>query len=171
MLHAMAMAAALAAAAPAAPEPTAAVGDATRGEALYVGAAPLEHGGAPCLGCHAMAGHGLAFTARFGPDLSAAAETYTEDSLASALGDVPFPSMAPIYERHPISEGERADLAAFVLAAHGPVRAASTAALLARAGAIAGALLGAAALVAWRSFRPVRRVLDARAARGEGGIR
>jgi mono/diheme cytochrome c family protein len=169
MLHAIALAAALAAGAPQAETPPA--GDPRRGEALYVGAAALEHGGAPCLGCHTVGHHGLAWTAQFGPDLSSVAETYGADALASALGDVPFPSMAPLYARHPISEAERADLAAFLLAPHGPVRAASTADLLARAGALAALVLGASALLAWRTFRPVRRVLDARAAHPQGGTR
>ena len=41
-----------------------------RGEALYVGSTRLFAGGAPCLGCHGVAGHGLARAASFGPDLS-----------------------------------------------------------------------------------------------------
>ncbi|MBE0597204.1 MAG: hypothetical protein IH614_08045, partial [Desulfuromonadales bacterium] len=45
-------------------------GNRLHGEALYVGTAPFEQGGAPCLGCHGIAGAGLgkAAGASYGPD-------------------------------------------------------------------------------------------------------
>jgi hypothetical protein len=91
-----------------------AAGDARRGEALFTGSARLTTGGAPCLACHGIAGHGLARAASFGPDLSAAFEAYGAEGLDAALADVPFPSMTPLYERHALTAAERADLVAFL---------------------------------------------------------
>jgi mono/diheme cytochrome c family protein len=98
--------------APAFPEPSSA--DARRGEALFTGATPFANLGAPCLGCHGVAGHALARAASFGPDLSAVYESYGPEALDGALADMPFPSMAPLYARHVVTPGERADLAAFL---------------------------------------------------------
>lgn len=94
-------------AAPAAPDPR-------RGEALYVGSARLSAGGAPCLGCHGIAGHGLARAASFGPDLSGAHAQYGADGLDGLLEEVVFPSMAPIYRNHAVTKDERADLVTFL---------------------------------------------------------
>ena len=93
--------------------------DPRRGEALYVGAVPLLAGGAPCLACHGIAGHGLAHAASFGPDLSGAHAQYGADGLEAALADVPFPSMVPVYRDHVIAPEERADLIAFLAEASG----------------------------------------------------
>jgi mono/diheme cytochrome c family protein len=93
--------------------------DARRGEALYVGSVRLAAGGAPCLGCHGVAGHGLARAASFGPDLSSAHQQYGADGLDALLEDVSFPSMAPVYRGHPVNPEERADLVAFLAEATG----------------------------------------------------
>lgn len=88
--------------------------DPRRGEALYVGTAPLAAGGAPCLACHGIAGHGLDRAASFGPDLSGAHDSYGADGLDSMLEDIVFPSMEPIYRGHAVTKEERADLIAFL---------------------------------------------------------
>jgi mono/diheme cytochrome c family protein len=93
--------------------------DPRRGEALYVGSARLSAGGAPCLGCHGISGHGLARAASFGPDLTGAHEQYGADGLDGLLEDVVFPSMAPIYRQHAVTPQERADLVAFLGEASG----------------------------------------------------
>ena len=161
------LAAALLAAAPLAPTG----GDPRAGEALYVGAARLEGGGAPCLACHALAGHGLAWSASFGPDLSTVAASYDAETLATVLEDVPFPSMAPIYRSHAISGVERAHLAAFLLATRAPAPARDArAALLVEAGAGVLAGLGVLLLLARRRMPPVRDALR-RASRAAGGPR
>ena len=82
--------------------------DARRGEALYVGSERMENGGAPCLACHGVAGHGLARAASFGPDLTGAHASYGPEDLAAALQDVPFPSMQPVYNTHALTPEERA---------------------------------------------------------------
>jgi mono/diheme cytochrome c family protein len=88
--------------------------DARRGEALFVGSTRLAAGGAPCLACHGIAGHGLEHAASFGPDLSAAHEQFGAEALESALGEIAFPSMEPVYRGHAIRDDERADLIAFL---------------------------------------------------------
>jgi mono/diheme cytochrome c family protein len=88
--------------------------DIRRGEALYVGSAALSAGGAPCLACHGISGHGLARAASFGPDLSGAHASWGADGLDAMLEDVAFPSMEPIYRRHALTPAERADLIAFL---------------------------------------------------------
>jgi mono/diheme cytochrome c family protein len=95
--------------------------DARRGEALYVGSARMENGGAPCLACHGVAGHGLARAASFGPDLTGAHASYGAEALAAALQDVPFPSMQPVYNTHALTPEERADVVAFLARADGGV--------------------------------------------------
>lgn len=89
-------------------------GDPRRGEALYVGSTPFSQGGAPCLACHGIAGHGLAGGASFGPDLTAAYENYGVEGMVSILESMPFPSMEPIYLDHPLTPEESRDLTAFL---------------------------------------------------------
>jgi mono/diheme cytochrome c family protein len=88
--------------------------DARRGEALYLGSARMENGGAPCLACHGVAGHGLARAASFGPDLTGAHATFGAEALQAALEEVPFPSMQPVYNTHALTPAERADVVAFL---------------------------------------------------------
>jgi mono/diheme cytochrome c family protein len=172
MRHFVSLCGALALAAALAPPPAGAAADAREGEALYVGAKPLQNGGAPCLGCHGLAGHGLAWSASFGPDLSSAAQTYDADTLATVLEDVPFPSMEPIYRGHAITAGERADLAAFLLESHAapPAQSATLGRLLLEAGLGAAAILAILVLSFRRRMPPVSAAL-ARARRAAGGAR
>jgi mono/diheme cytochrome c family protein len=88
--------------------------DALVGEDLYVGKLRFANGGAPCLACHGVAGHGLARAASFGPDLTTVHASYGDDGLEAALAEVPFPSMQPIYAVHALTAVERRDLSAFL---------------------------------------------------------
>ncbi len=145
--------------------------DARAGEALYVGARPLQNAGAPCLGCHGLAGHGLAWSASFGPDLSTAAQTYDAETLAAVLEDVPFPSMEPVYRGHAITERERQDLAAFLLEARAPAAPGDARGrILAEAGLVAALILAILYALFRRRMPPVSAAL-ARARRTEGGTR
>jgi mono/diheme cytochrome c family protein len=144
----------------AAPSPRAP--DPRRGEALYVGAAPLVAGGAPCLACHGIAGHGLARAASFGPDLSGAHQQYGADGLEAALEEGSFPSMVPVYRGHAVAKEERADLIAFLAEATGAPPARLGAGFAAGVAAAALGFLGFVVIVGRRGTR--RR---ARAA-GEG---
>jgi hypothetical protein len=172
MRHLVSLCGALALAAALAPAPAGAAVDAREGEALYVGTKPLQNGGAPCLACHGLAGHGLAWSASFGPDLSSAAETYDAETLATVLEDVPFPSMEPVYRGHAITAGERADLAAFLLESRAapPPASGVLGRLLLEAGLVAAAILALLVLTFRRRMPPVSAALS-RARRAEGGAR
>jgi mono/diheme cytochrome c family protein len=98
----------------AAQDPASRAPDARRGEALYVGSSRLLAGGAPCLACHGIAGHGLSRAASFGPDLSGAYAQYGADGLDGLLEDIVFPSMQPVYRGHAVTKEERQDLVAFL---------------------------------------------------------
>lgn len=91
-------------------------GDADRGQALFMGDEHLQNDGPPCMGCHSFGKYGLLGGGVLGPDLTNSASLYKDASLAAALTNIPWPTMKPIYTRHPLTEGEQADLRAFLLA-------------------------------------------------------
>ncbi|MCF6179424.1 MAG: hypothetical protein L3J63_08575 [Geopsychrobacter sp.] len=91
----------------------AATGDAARGEQLFTGSQAMSNGGAPCIGCHALAGLGSAGTASYGPDLSALYADYEAEGVAAVLESLAFPSMEAIYANRPLTDSERLDLTAF----------------------------------------------------------
>jgi mono/diheme cytochrome c family protein len=130
--------------------PPARAPDPRRGEALYVGSAPLFAGGAPCLACHGIAGHGLARAASFGPDLTGAHAQYGADGLDAMLEDVVFPSMEPVYRGHAMTQEERADLVAFLAESKGAAPARLGAGFGAWVAAAMGAFLVAVVLVGKR---------------------
>lgn len=134
-------------------EPQSRPPDPRRGEAIYVGAVPLLAGGAPCLACHGIAGHGLARAASFGPDLSAAHQQYGADGLEAALQDVVFPSMIPVYRGHAVTKEERADLIAFLAQATGAPPARLGPGFAAGVAGAALAFLGFVVLVGRRGTR------------------
>jgi mono/diheme cytochrome c family protein len=129
--------------APRAPDPR-------RGEALYVGSTRLFAGGAPCLACHGIAGHGLERAASFGPDLSAAHAQYGADGLDAMLEDIVFPSMLPVYRGHAVTAEERADLVAFLGESSGAEPARLGSGFKLGVGAAMGLFLGAVVLVGRR---------------------
>lgn len=92
---------------------------AATGRDLFLGARPFQNGGAPCGACHAVGGEGLAFAGSLGPELSTGLASMDDASLDGLLETLPFPTMAPIYEGHPLTPAERADLAAFLRATAG----------------------------------------------------
>jgi mono/diheme cytochrome c family protein len=104
---------------PANPTPAAALaaGDPARGEALFAGNVHFTNGGPPCLACHAAGSTGLLGGGVLGPDLTQVVSGYGEAGLASALANIAWPTMAPIYARHRLTQQEQADLLAFLQAA------------------------------------------------------
>jgi mono/diheme cytochrome c family protein len=154
--------------APAVPVP-AKVADAARGKALFVGTAAFANGGAPCLGCHGIAGIGLAGGANYGPDLTTMYENFGEDGVAGILESLPFPSMEPIYATRPLTPDEQTDLGAYFAQVSGaPVI--NDQLLL---GEVAGGVLGLLAVLlflGWRRLQGVRRPLVERAKAQEGRV-
>jgi mono/diheme cytochrome c family protein len=156
----------------AAPTPAAAVlaaGSAQAGRELFAGVRPFRNGGAPCGACHGLGGEGLAFTASFGPELSAGLTGLDPEAIDGLIESLPFPSMAPVYEGRALTPEERADLVAFLVEAvkQGPPAAGWRFEVL----GLVGAALGFLALaVAWgRRKAPSRARLLARAHHSPGG--
>lgn len=144
-----------------------AAGDPLAGAALYVGNRPFANGGAPCLGCHGIAGAGLgkAAGASYGPDLTALYEGFGEDGVAEILTTLPFPSMEPIYAKRPLTEAERADLAAFLQEVSGRETPRVGEGLAAEAAAGTGVVLLLAGIYGRRRLRGVRQPMVAKANR------
>lgn len=137
--------------------------DPRRGEALYVGSTRLFAGGAPCLGCHGVAGHGLSRAASFGPDLSGAHASFGADGLDAMLEEIAFPSMVPVYRGHAVTREERADLIAFLAQAPGAAPAQLGVGFQVGVAVAMGAFLVAIVLLGRRG-----RVRPARSVKAEG---
>jgi len=88
-------------------------GSAFRGEKLFIGAKPLEGGGLPCMACHTVSGVGEYGGGNLGPDLTHAYDRYGEPGLASAMGNISFPTMKHVYSGKELSTQETADLLDF----------------------------------------------------------
>lgn len=125
-------------------------GDPAAGRALYVGARAFAAGGPPCGACHGVGGEGRGLAAAFGPDLSGTVEAFGgADQLDGLLETLPFPSMEPLYAGKALTPGERADVAAFLVAAGGRAPASEDGAIALHAG-LAFAALGLALVLSGR---------------------
>ncbi|MFA5515040.1 MAG: hypothetical protein WDA20_02015 [Desulfuromonadales bacterium] len=142
-------------------QPETVAGDPMRGEALYVGTASFEKGGAPCLACHGIsgAGLGLAAGASYGPDLTAMWENYGEEGVAMILEELPFPSMEPIYAERPLTVQERQDVTAFLASAEGQTPPKVTGRFALQGGGATLALLGVMYVFGAGRLQGVRRPL------------
>jgi len=151
--------------------PSAPTGDPAVGERLFVGTRPMENGGAPCLGCHGIAGHGLGGGASFGPDLTTLYSNYGSSGVASVLSTLPFPTMQPIFAKRPLTPDEQADLVAFFKKVSGepPLRIGGH---LSRDVILALLILaGILFLFGRQRLLGVRRELLAKASKPEGGTK
>ncbi|HEY7744931.1 MAG TPA: cytochrome c [Desulfuromonadales bacterium] len=155
------------------PEPAAVAppaGDPLKGRALFVGAVPFARGGAPCLGCHGIAGAGLGMAAgaSFAADLTSMYEDYGAEGVTSILESLPFPSMEPIYAGRPLSATEQADVTAFLaeVAGHPPIQAGGQ--LIGHVAVGVVIMLGLLVLFGWGRLKGVRQPLVDRARKGKG---
>ena len=89
----------------AAPKPQPPRGVAANGRHLFFGDRPLASGGSPCFACHAIEGRG----GNLAKDL-----TNAKANVAAIATRPPFPMMKAAYARHPVTDAEALDLAAFV---------------------------------------------------------
>lgn len=96
--------------APAAPALSA--GSADRGRSLFAGRVRFRNGGPPCASCHSVAGLSFPGGGVLGPDLTGEYSRLGPDGLQIAMQTLFFPTMAPIYDRRPLSPDEQADLIA-----------------------------------------------------------
>lgn len=90
-----------------------AAGDPERGEDLFMGDIHFANEGPPCMGCHNIGSYGILGGGTLGPDLTGTWAKYGESGLASVLANIAFPTMKPIYDDHPLTADEQADLYAF----------------------------------------------------------
>ncbi len=152
----------------AAPATTAglAAGDPDRGKALFMGDVHLKSNGPPCMGCHSIDNAGVLGGGTMGPNLTQALAKYGDAGLASALANIPFPTMKPIYADHPLTPEEQADLRAYIQAAASQPQ--TNRELLVLALSLAGLIAAMIAIgIIWRRrLRGVRRPLVDRARTG-----
>lgn len=142
-------------------EPAAGPGDPGRGRALFVGATPLQNGGAACGACHAFSGRGRLLAASLGPDLSQSFEGMPPEAVDGMLQDLPFPTMAPVYTGRALTAQERTDLGAF-LTSPGGTSPPSANAIAGAAATLGALLLGLLGVFARRRKPPTRGTLVAR---------
>jgi mono/diheme cytochrome c family protein len=121
-------------------------GDPENGRALFINDVKMANGGLACISCHRIDDVGILGGGVLGPDLTEASGIYGEAGLASLLADLPLPTMQPIFVDHPLTDSERADLAAFITSQSGKPQVNSEILLL------ASSLAGFIAVMAFASF-------------------
>ena len=90
-------------------------GNPDAGRDLFTGADHLSSGGTACMACHDTGALGAPGGGLLGPDLTRAVERYGgEAGMVAVLGNIPFPSMVPVYQNRPLTPQEQADLTAFM---------------------------------------------------------
>lgn len=92
-------------------------GNAENGRDLFMGYAHFENDGPPCMGCHSVGENGLLGGGVMGSDLTNISNERSDVELASILSNYGWtksPVMEPIYNTHPLTESEQADLIAFL---------------------------------------------------------
>jgi len=95
--------------------PAVAAGDAEVGKDLFTGTARFRNGGPPCMACHSAAGIGALGGGQLGPDLTTVVERFGGAApLSVFVGSSPTPTMNAIWQRTPLTAGERADVVAFL---------------------------------------------------------
>lgn len=97
-------------------------GNAENGQKLFMGIAHFENEGPPCMGCHNVGANGILGGGALGPDLTNVSTERNDIELASVLSNnrwTKSPVMEPIYNQHPLTESEQADLIAFMKASVG----------------------------------------------------
>lgn len=89
-------------------------GNADNGALLFSGERSLSGGGPPCMGCHNTAGVGGLGGGSWGLDLTHSITKTGAAGVASIMKSPPFPGMTEAFASHPISDGETADLVAYL---------------------------------------------------------
>lgn len=146
-------------------------GSALRGKQLFTGRISFKNGGPPCSACHDVTGLPFPSGGTLGPDLSQTYSKLGPEGLDTALHTLFFPAMAPLYDPHPLTVSEQADLGAFLKEADSRP-AASDRTIAAVAIALAGfVVLMLITWAVWRDrLRSVRRTL-VETALGKGSVR
>lgn len=88
-------------------------GSPRRGEQFFTGRISFRNGGPPCSACHRVSGLPFPSGGTLGPDLTRTYSKLGSEGLDTALHTLFFPTMAPLYDPHPLTVSEQADLKAF----------------------------------------------------------
>src|SRR5690242_3713106 len=88
-------------------------GSPKRGEQFFTGRISFRNGGPPCSACHRVSGLPFPSGGTLGPDLTRTYSKLGSEGLDTALHTLFFPAMAPLYDPHPLTVSEQADLKAF----------------------------------------------------------
>jgi len=88
--------------------------NATVGWQLFTGRLPFENNGLSCLTCHNNRAIGVIGGGAVGLDLTGSYALYGEGGLTSLLKKPRFPMMKEIYAVKPLTDGEIADVTAFL---------------------------------------------------------
>lgn len=95
--------------------PGSTTGDAARGESLFTGSAALENGGPACRACHSAGEVDFKGGSGLGPDLSDVHTRFGGDAgVASWLAAPATPTMQAVFANEPLTDGEIADVTAFL---------------------------------------------------------
>ena len=90
-------------------------GDSNAGEALFLGSESFANRAPACGACHAVGSHDLLGGPGLGPDLTDVFLRFGgEAGVAAALATPPSATMTPLFVDHPLTEGEIADLTAYL---------------------------------------------------------
>jgi mono/diheme cytochrome c family protein len=130
-------------------------GDASAGEAIFLGSQRLENAGPACVSCHTAAAYQGLNGPTLGPDLTDLAIRYGgEEAVAAALSNPPSATMQPLFDGAPITDQERADLAAYFESISSEQPAGGNIDLMLFGGVVGAVILFALMLLATRSRRP-----------------
>ena len=89
-------------------------GSAAAGRALFFGAGKLSGGGPACAGCHSVSPGNMAAGGSYSVSLARAFDKLGVTGIKAVLTSLPFPVKAAAFKGRPVTEGEIADLAAFL---------------------------------------------------------
>lgn len=141
-------------------------GSATRGEALFAGRISFRNGGPACTSCHSVAGLPFPNGGTLGPNLTHEYAKLGPEGMDVAIETLYFPAMVPLYDSHPLTMGEQADLKAFLESAGAQPPSPNFTPLIGLIALGGFAVLLVITWALWRDrLRGVRRKLVATAAR------
>lgn len=87
-------------------------GSAVAGMDLFMGNVRFRNGGPPCSSCHSIAGLPFPNGGTLGPDLTGVYRKLGPQGMQTAVKTLYFHVMTAIYDRHPLTLQERANLLA-----------------------------------------------------------
>ncbi len=142
--------------------------DVDLGRQLFSGTTPFARGGPACAACHDTAALARPGGGTMGPDLTDVVARIGLQGVQTGLATLYFPTMAPLFDAHPLTVDEQRALAAFLQSGdtRQPRATAGTVSLggIALAGWVV--LVGITAVAGRSRIRSVRRDLLTRAAAG-----